>query len=408
MSTGSVLGSVTLAYEAIWNQWRQCAGVRLLVEPNRDIALSGAHLLAALSELWPAKQGALLVRPANAALLFELLSQAPVPGLWIEAPHQWLQDARFAAQARQAGQRGVPVVWSGEPGQSPTPDVLRSLHTAVRALTHQEALVALRTSLHQHQSTRVGAQASRASPVHPGALYEGLASAALVDHALDHQGALGVVGWPTDEVLHGYRFKQIQPAHALVMAMVQAIDADASLDSLERQLGHEPLLTYRYLRYANSVAVGLPREMDSVRHALMAMGYAQTRNWLMAQLPHASNEANLNPIRSSMVVRARTMAQLADAGMEEDLRREVFLCGVLSQVDLLLGEPLGPAIQRLPLTGRIVSALLGQAGPYAPWLAIASAQESGSAKLVRELCKAHGLSTEEVNRALLRALAQKS
>jgi EAL and modified HD-GYP domain-containing signal transduction protein len=79
----------------------------------------------------------------------------------------------------------------------------------------------------------------------------------------------------------------------------------------------------------------------------------------------------------------------------------------LSQVDLLLGEPLGPAIQRLPLPGRIVSALLGQAGPYAPWLAVASALECGSTKLVRELSQAHGLSAEEVNRAMLRALAAK-
>jgi hypothetical protein len=48
---------------------------------------------------------------------------------------------------------------------------------------------------------------------------------------------------------------------------------------------------------------------------------------------------------------------------------------------------------------------LGQTGAYAPWLEVASALESGSLRLVRELCKAHQIPADEVNRALLRTLA---
>jgi c-di-GMP-related signal transduction protein len=106
-----------------------------------------------------------------------------------------------------------------------------------------------------------------------------------------------------------------------------------------------------------------------------------------------------------MVLRARIMERLADAGVEDDLRREVFLCGIFSQVDLLLGEALGASIHRLPLPGRVASAILGQTGPYAPWLEVAEALESGSTRVIREVCKAHDIATEDVNRALLRALA---
>jgi c-di-GMP-related signal transduction protein len=81
------------------------------------------------------------------------------------------------------------------------------------------------------------------------------------------------------------------------------------------------------------------------------------------------------------------------------------MCGVFSQVDLVLFEPLGTALHRLPLPGRVASAILGTTGPYAPWLQVASALESGSTRVIREVCQAHDIAADEVNRALLRALA---
>ena len=74
-------------------------------------------------------------------------------------------------------------------------------------------------------------------------------------------------------------------------------------------------------------------------------------------------------------MRARLMEHLLDAGDEDTLRREVFLCGMLSQIDGLLGEPLRDALHRLPLSERVNGAILGHSGPYAPFLELASALE---------------------------------
>ena len=205
--------------------------------------------------------------------------------------------------------------------------------------------------------------------------------------------------------MHGYRFKKIQPARHLILAVLQSIDVDESMAVIEHQMGNDPLLTLRFLRYANSAGLGLSRDIDCVRQGLMAMGYEKLRTWLMEQLPHASNDLNLDPIRATIVLRARIMERLANAGAEEDLRREVFLCGLFSQMDLLLGEPLGTTLHRQPLPERLVSAILAHTGPYLPWLEAATALESGSTKRIRSVCTAHNLSAEEVNRALLRALA---
>lgn len=399
----SVLGSVTLGYEPIWNRQRQCAGVRLFVEADRSSAVDATHLLDAIAALWSTASPTLLLSVQSPALLNDLLDHTPTRGLWIEVPDHALSDPLLAGRVRAAHQRGLPLVWTGDAGQSPPPAQAGWFQQTLRTLTPHEALAALRASLRQRQETASPEPLN--SPVVPGSIYQGLASQALVEHALDQRGVWGVAGWPAEEVLHAYRFRQVQPARPLLMALVQAIDADESLEILEHHLGNEPLLTYRFLRYANSAHLGLKTEVGTVRQGLMALGYARLRAWLVEQLPHASDDPNLAPIRAHMVLRARTMEQLADAGIEDDLRREVFLCGIFSQLDLLLGEPLGAAIHQLPLPGRIASAVVGQSGPYAPWLEVASALESSNTRMIRDVCQAHAMPADEVNRALLRTLA---
>jgi c-di-GMP-related signal transduction protein len=240
----------------------------------------------------------------------------------------------------------------------------------------------------------------------PGQIYEAVASRVLAEHCLDEQRAWGVAGWPMEDVLHGYRHRQIQPGQQTITRLVEAIDADDSVEHIELILSEEPILAYRFLRYANSAALGRRTDIDSIRQGLMVLGLSLLRSWLLEQLPHASGDLNLQPVRTTLALRAHLMNHLLDAGDGDDLRREVYLCGLLSQMDLMLGEPLNAALARLPLSQRITSAILDHSGPYMPYLDVAAALESPNTQATRALCDLHQMNSEEVNRALLRTLSQ--
>ena len=196
----------------------------------------------------------------------------------------------------------------------------------------------------------------------------------------------------------------MQPGQRAIAAMVQAINADDSVERIEQMLSEEPTLAYRFLRYANSAAVGLRAEIESLRHGLMVLGLSKLRSWLLTQLPRGTSDLNLQPPRTALVMRASLMEQLMDAGESENLRREVYLCGLMSQIDLVLGEPLAQALGRLPLSSRINSAILDQKGPYLPYLEVATALESPPGAETRSLCARHQMDLEGVNLALLRTL----
>lgn len=402
--TQSVLGGISLGYQLEWNQLRQICGVELFIESDPAHAPDAAHLLRALGELWSEQAPILTLSIKSPKLLADMLQHGAAAGPWIEVHDRLLADRSVDQLLHQAHARGLKLIWRGEPGTRVSAALAASFHKQMIGLTADEALVGVRASLQKHNGSPRAEAARAGSPVLAEQIYEGVASRVLTEHCLDEQGAWAVLGWPMEDVLHGYRHQLIQPSHRAIVRLVEAADADESTETIEHFLSEEPILAYRFLRYANAEAVGLRSEIDSLRHGLMVLGYSRLKNWLLEQLPHATSDLNLQPIRSAMVIRARLMEHLLDAGDEDKLRREVYLCGLLSQIDLLLGEPLAASLQRLPLPERVTAAILQNAGAYAPYLELAAALETADTRASAALCALHKLSLEQVNRALLRTL----
>jgi c-di-GMP-related signal transduction protein len=276
----------------------------------------------------------------------------------------------------------------------------------ILCLTAEEALAGLHAWLHQQKGARPNA--SSASPVRTGQIYETVASKALAEHCLDQQGVSAFLGWPTEDVLHNYRQSHVQPEENVMLLLIKAINSDESMEMIEYLLSREPLLAYRFLRYTNSAGLGLRHEIDALRQGLMVLGLSRTKSWLQEQLPHASTNLNLQPIRIAMVLRAQFMANLLDSGAGDALSREIYLCGLLSQIDSLLGEPLPQALTSIPLPERVSAAILRQNGPYFPYLEVAASLETPHTQITRDLCEKHELNIEDVNVALLRTLASLS
>ena len=399
----TVLGNITLGYQLLWNPQRQPAAAQLFVNADAEVPVDARHLLAALGELWPESAPPLLLTLQSLPLLLDLLDHAGPADPWLRINESWLEQPELARRVHQAQQRGLPLVWHGEAGQRPGPALGQGFHKHIISLTADETLQALRAALRRQREVKDAAQA--ASPVAAGQIYDCVASRALAEHCLDQQGAWALAGWPVEDVLHGYQQQPIPPDQATLRRLIEAIDADASLDAIERLLSEEPVLAWRFLRYVNSPGLGLRSEVESIRRGLMVLGYSVLKAWVLEQLAQATDDRNLQPVRTALVMRAHLMERLLEAGEEDNLRREVYLCGLLSQIDLLLGEPLATVLARLPLPERITTALLQHNGPYAPYIEIAAALASPDTRTTHALCDAHQIGLEEVNRALLRTLA---
>lgn len=398
----SSLGQLILGYQLIWNKSRQPAAMQLFMTPLEGVQVEAAHFLRAMEQIWLAQSPILVLTPRDAGLLAGLLEHCKPDGPWLSVQQELVAAPQIVDLLQKARQRGVQLLWRGAPGERPDAMLAPLFARTIISLTPAETLAGAHVSLNQNQKRD---QPSASNPVLPGQIVEAVPSRLMAGHCLDQSDAWGIAGWPTDDVLLSHKHQPIQPSRLAIVKLVRETDEDVALELLEHTLAEEPLLAYRFLRFTNSAALGLRKEVESLRHGLMLLGLKRFRQWLMEQTPLATDEADMEPVRSAIVMRAHLMEHLLDAGDEDTLRREVFLTGMLSQIDGLLGEPLREALLRLPLSERVNGAILGRSGPYAPFLELASAFEYPGMDQVPALCKAAELHLDDVNRTMLRVMA---
>lgn len=378
--TASVLAPLTLGYRLLWNRRREIAGIELLVDaPAAATGVDARHLLATLAELWPARAPQLLLSIRHPLLLLDLLVHGRGDGPWVVLTPEAAADPVLRPRALQAQARGLPLVWPGRPDVAPPQQGRPGLY-------------------------RLEGRAS-IDLLPPGQILLAPEQHAQAAAALDQREAWAVAGWPVSSTLQVLAAAARQPDRTAISRVVRAIDTDASWDRLEALVCADPVLSYRFLLQVNAAAGRQRGEIDTVQRGLQLWGLKHVQDWLLDQLSQASGEADLQAVRTGMAVRARLVEHLLDPGDEEDLRREVYLCGLYAQLDHLLGEPLATLLERLPLSQRILQSLLEGTGPYVPALQLAHAIEAGDARSTRALSESYGYAAEDVNRALLRTLA---
>lgn len=406
----SVLSSLTLGYRPLWNRQRRLAGVQLYLHEDPGTAADMPHLLRILKELWSDQAPPLLLSPQSRQALCDLLAHAPQGSPWIEVRGDWLlQDEGIYELALQARARGLMLVWGGSLAEVPEPDAARLFASSLLSLPLQGAegvpnlpSTQVAQYIEQQDPTQLS---TRSLQLLDGQMYEGLKSLALARICLDGHKAGAVAGWPVADTVHSLRLQQPQPARDNVFKLMQAIDKEQSMDTLEHLLAEDPVLAYRFMLYTNSAALGLRRGVDSLRRGLVMLGLGTLQRWLADQLPHACTEQDLVPLRTQMVLRARLAEHLIEAGVGLELQREMYLCALFSQLDLLLHEPLNTTLRRMPLSDRVFDAILARTGPYSGSLAMAMALESPDAAPIRQLREEHEWETEDLNRILLRMLS---
>ncbi len=127
----------------------------------------------------------------------------------------------------------------------------------------------------------------------------------------------------------------------------------------------------------NAAAFG-SRAVQSIPHAIQLVGRAVLSRWLLVML--ATSVGSANPIAGEAVAHALVRARFCEllslrTGSGDPSAR--FLVGLLSRLDVLLGEPIAKVLDRMPVTNEVRDALLLNKGPHAPVFLLAIAYESG-------------------------------
>jgi len=392
MNDQPVLGQVVLGYSPMVDRHRAITAARLTVFPSRpDSAPDAAALLEAVAEVWPADGGRVSLNVASETALQDLVRFKPAPNLMVEIPAFMACDIANSDALRAMHSHGSTLLIKGRPLQPLPREVLPCFAYSIIDLADE-----------RRDGSPPPGGVTRTIPH----IQSGVRTLAEMEQAFQ-RGAIAVLGWPIDDVAasHGDKKSGPRPELQFIVELINRVDREEPADRLEAVLKTDPTLAFRLMRYINSPAFGLSVEINSFRHAIMVLGYNRLKRWLALLLASASKDPNVKPVMYAAVRRGLLMEELGQQGASSDQRSEMFICGVFSLLDRLMGQPLPELMRSIPVPDTVRAALADQAGPYHAQLELVRAIESESVFDIRSAAEATMLGLPEVNRAVLRALA---
>jgi len=151
-------------------------------------------------------------------------------------------------------------------------------------------------------------------------------------------------------------------AHLRLMKQVN--EPELSFDDMEAIIKQDVSLTYKLLRFINSVWFALRYKIDSVRHALVWLGRTEIRRWFyLVTLLDMGTDKPTELYRQTMT-RAKMAELLAPSlGLQSEAQR-LFLMGMFSTIDVLLDVRIEDVLDGLPLDDEVKAALVGKPGKF--------------------------------------------
>ena len=200
--------------------------------------------------------------------------------------------------------------------------------------------------------------------------------------------------------------KVINPAHANVLQLLNQVRNNDEVKDIEIAFKRDVALSFKLLRYINSVGFGLSCEIQSIKHAVAILGYQQLYRWLTLLLVTAGTSDSTPPaLMKTAVTRGRLTELLGQDYLEKQDRDNLFIVGVFSLLDAMFEMTMEDVLEKVLLPENITDAFLTREGIYGPFLELTEACEGSDIDKIEELATALQLEPEKVNKAHLEALA---
>jgi len=155
-------------------------------------------------------------------------------------------------------------------------------------------------------------------------------------------------------------------------------------------------LTYKLLRFINSAAFGMLREIRSVRHALNLLGLVELKKWMSLIVLSQIGSDTPEELVVNSIVRAKFCEMISESTGLKQRKEDLFLMGLFSYIDTFLNRPMEEVLNELPIAADIKDALLGVQNPLRNILDLIIKYEQGNWEAVASITEALNLENSKI------------
>lgn len=236
-------------------------------------------------------------------------------------------------------------------------------------------------------------------------LIEGLGRWAEFRYCLAQGAAFGL-GAFTTEADDESENKEISQSRLVLIELLNLLRREADVDELALVAKRDPGVVVKVVAMANSPVMGLAQSVTSIEQAMLVLGREQLYRWVsIGMFRSGANSPRDEVLLELALARGRFLEYLGSDGKNKAECDELFLLGLLSLLDSLLGVPMAAVVERIHLSAALREALLDSGGPLGPYLALAIAVEKGHVENVARYAQRLGYALPQVETATMAALA---
>lgn len=191
----------------------------------------------------------------------------------------------------------------------------------------------------------------------------------------------------------------------LLNLLAEVCRPEINLKTIERLVTPDVSLSYKLLRYINSVYYSLVSKVSSIRYALVYLGESGTRQFVSLAAASEISEGKPSELIRLSMVRAELCQLLAASHNARVDSSQLFLLGLFSLLDAMLDMSMAELTDKLPLTPEVKAALNDRQGPLAPYLLAVIAYEKGDFDTCTASLGQLGIPPEAMISAYFKALA---
>lgn len=199
--------------------------------------------------------------------------------------------------------------------------------------------------------------------------------------------------------------KVVNASFDSVLNILNTVTRDGELTEIEAGFKRDAALSFKLLRYINSVGFGLSCEIQSISHALSILGRKQLYRWLTLLMVTAGENATPPALMKTSLTRGRLTELLGESYFEQQDKENLFILGVFSLLDVILKSKMEDILEKIQLPETVTDALLHRQGIYGPFLQLTEACEQEDIEKISELAGLLQFDANKVNECHIAALA---
>lgn len=205
------------------------------------------------------------------------------------------------------------------------------------------------------------------------------------------------------ENYEGKKLSSSQTGRLTIFEVLQEDEVD--FEALAKAIEVDVSISYRLLAYLNSPSFGFAKKIESIRQAVVLIGWKHVKHWLQViVLTDIKPTQKTEELSYLCAQRANFLQRIGLEHGYDGKTGQLFMLGLFSALDAMLDTPMPDILATVSLDVDVKKALCGEQGVYANWLSLLKSYEESDFVSYQAIARDIGLELDSVTECYTKSI----